>query len=144
MGTCVFVDRPNGIATPLTPHVHTLQSVHMVNSTRLLPAPTLWRTCRALANRRRLRLMQYLMRHSDLTVSAIADEARMPLSVASQYLRALNARGLLQARRVGRSVIYRVEADPAVPQAEPLLKALRASRREGTPGAKRPYPPVTE
>lgn len=51
--------------------------------------PTLWRTCRVLANRKRLRLL-YDVAHSPdgLTVGEAARRARLPLPVASQYLRA--------------------------------------------------------
>lgn len=87
--------------------------------------PTLWRTCRVLANRFRLRILQQLLRQPDQTVSMIARKLHMPLPVASQYLRALNARGLLQSRRVGKYVYYRPVADKSVTGAAQLLKAIR-------------------
>lgn len=87
--------------------------------------PTLWRTCRVLANRLRLRILQQLLRRPDQTVSMIARKLHMPIPVASQYLRALNARGLLQARRAGKYVYYRPIADKSVAGAVQLLKAVQ-------------------
>jgi len=87
--------------------------------------PTLWRTCRVLANRIRLRMLDHLIRCPDQTVTAVADRLGVPLAVTSQYLRALNARGLLRARRKGRYVQYRARPDEDIPEARALLGALR-------------------
>lgn len=75
--------------------------------------PTLWRTCRVLANRDRLRIFQLLAHQPGLTVSLVAERLKMPLSVASQYLRALEARSLLTARRRGLRVGYRINTGSA-------------------------------
>ncbi len=87
--------------------------------------PTLWRTCRVLANRSRLRVLQLLSRRSSLTVSEIGRVLRLPSSTASEHLRALNARGLLTVQRDGRYVRYRVGATGDLTQTKPLLKALQ-------------------
>ena len=98
--------------------------------------PTLWRTCRVLANRKRLQTLALLIRQPNQTVSAVADRMRMSMPAASQYLRALEARGLLTCRRVGRRVEYRPspgtgKGDRA---AEEMVKALRmAFRRRARP-----------
>jgi DNA-binding transcriptional ArsR family regulator len=89
--------------------------------------PTLWRTCRALANRRRLGILRHLLAHPDSSVSEVAAACRLRLPAASQYLRALNARGLLAASRSGPTVRYRVEPDPLVPIARPLTDVLRSA-----------------
>ncbi|HIE10861.1 MAG TPA: transcriptional regulator [Kiritimatiellae bacterium] len=86
--------------------------------------PSLWRTCRALANVRRLRLFQILLVDGEKSVSDSAARTGLPLSQTSQYLRALNARGLLRARRLGRNTLYSVAADRLVPFAEDLVEAL--------------------
>lgn len=87
--------------------------------------PTLWRTARALANRTRLQVLEHLLKHPDgLTVSEIAEEFHLSMPVASLYLRALNARGLLAAGRRGRWVVYRASADRTLPDAARLLQAL--------------------
>lgn len=85
-----------------------MQSVLM--SVAIPLQPTLWRTCRAIANRARLQIFSFLLRHPGQNVSAIAERLRKPLPLASQYLRVLEARGLLQARRAGRKVEYRLRS----------------------------------
>src|SRR5437762_1309603 len=86
--------------------------------------PTLWRTCRVLANRTRLQIFALLVRRRSQTVSAIADRIEVPLSVASQNLRALEARGLLEVRRSGRRVYYRLNLATAGGQVQPIVEAL--------------------
>ena len=100
--------------------------------------PTLWRTCRVLANRHRLRILQAVIRHPGQTVSQVAQTLNLRLPMASSYLRALNARGLLQAVRSGRYVYYSPSPDPSVTGTTPLLEALKrtlASERHGIPRA---------
>lgn len=94
------------------------------SSTKTLQ-PTLWRTCRVLANRVRLRILHDLLDHPHQPVSVIARRTQVPPTVATQYLRALNARGLLEARRQGKWVYYRPAADKSVAGASALLKALQ-------------------
>jgi DNA-binding MarR family transcriptional regulator len=86
--------------------------------------PTLWRTCRTLANRRRLRLFQAILSNPDVSVAEIAARLRMNPALASKYLRELNARGLLAVRRHAGNVFYRIEPDSSVPQARSLIDAL--------------------
>ena len=50
--------------------------------------PTLWRTCRVLANRTRLQIFGLLRRQPNQTVSAVAQHLKLSLPVASQYSRA--------------------------------------------------------
>lgn len=50
---------------------------------------------------------------------------RLSLPAASQYLRALEARGLLTCRRVGRRVVYRPAATTTEDAAGEILAALR-------------------
>lgn len=106
-------------------------------------APTLWRTCRALANRRRLRLVPLFMSHDELTVSAVARLAVIPMSSASEYLRTLNARGLLEARRVGPDVRYRLQADPTVSHADALVEALRTTFRTSREPVRKAFAALT-
>ena len=86
--------------------------------------PSFWRTCRALANRNRLKLMSELMTHGPRTVSQIARSMGWPESTSSQYLRLLNARGLLQIARTGPYAIYRPEGNSKIYFANRLLDAL--------------------
>lgn len=96
--------------------------------------PTLWRTCRVLGNRLRLRMLAELLLRPDQSVSGLARRLELPLPVASRYLRELNARGLLRVRREGSRVYYRPGADRSVWNAAPLLAALeRAFADEAEP-----------
>jgi DNA-binding IclR family transcriptional regulator len=52
-------------------------------------------------------MLHLLLHQPGQTVSAVAKHLRQPLSLTSEYLRALEARGLLTAHRVGRWVEYR-------------------------------------
>jgi len=106
---------------------HTLQSVFIMNDQPL--QPTLWRTCRVLANRTRLRMLSLLFREPGLTVSRVAQRVEAELPVASQYLRALESRGLLMARRRGRWVYYQPPTARAGGFAAPLVAALRLQFR---------------
>jgi len=68
--------------------------------------PTLWRSCRVLANDLRLRLLALVIERPGLTVSAAARFARVGRPAASLGLRGLEARGFLKVRRQGRWVQY--------------------------------------
>lgn len=96
-----------------------------------MPQPTLWRTCRVLANRTRLAILGLLVKESSQTVSAVALSLQLSLPVASQYLRALEARGLLVSRRVGRRVEYRLNV-AASASAHPLVGPLRSAFQRTT------------
>jgi DNA-binding transcriptional ArsR family regulator len=91
--------------------------------------PTLWRSCRVLANRQRLRLLELLAHDSELTVTSAAQRLALPLPVASQYLRALEARGFLQAHRRGRRVSYRLSPRRTPGWLQPVVNALREGFR---------------
>ncbi|MEI7947849.1 MAG: winged helix-turn-helix transcriptional regulator [bacterium] len=86
--------------------------------------PTLWRSCRALANRTRLSLLKAMIDEPPLCVQTLAERCKLKKSVCSQYLRILNARGFLQASRRGRWVDYSLGANPSVKHADDLLKAV--------------------
>ena len=106
----------------------------MTSATSPSSQPTLWRTCRVLANRKRLRTLALLIRQPNQTVSAVAERMRLSMPAASQYLRALEARGLLTCRRVGRRVEYRPSPGTGEGAAEEIVKALRlAFRRRARP-----------
>jgi len=83
--------------------------------------PTLWRTCRVLANDTRLRLFAELVRKQPQSVSELAAQCSLALPVASQSLRALEARGLLRVNRIRRRVEYRI---PTKSEAGPLAELI--------------------
>jgi len=89
--------------------------------------PSLWRTCRILANVSRIRCLKCVMEQPASKVGTIAQDLGLPLHYASQYLRALQARGLLEATRQSRWVYYAPTPDPLVPSAKPLLDAMRTA-----------------
>lgn len=86
--------------------------------------PTLWRSCRALANRNRLLLLRAMIDEPPLCVQTLSERCKLKKSVCSQYLRMLNARGFTQASRCGRWVDYALEANPSVKHASTMLQAV--------------------
>ena len=96
--------------------------------------PTLWRTCRVLANVRRLRVLAFVTGKREVCVKAVATACGLSQPQATQHLRLLQSRGLLRIRRAGRWAYYRTEADPLVEQAAPLLSVMtRALQRRIEP-----------
>ena len=87
--------------------------------------PTLWRTCRVLAGKTRMVLLRQLHDKPGQSVSMLAQAGKVGLSGASQELRRIQSRGLLQVDRKGPFVYYRLGADPQVLSAAPLVKALK-------------------
>ena len=87
--------------------------------------PTLWRTCRVLANARRLRVLQHICETGEACVSDTAQACRLPRCGTTLALRALQARGLLSVRRQGAFVYYLPRADESVEHAASVLDALR-------------------
>ena len=88
--------------------------------------PTLWRTCRALMNATRLRMLRLAIEGGG--VMCVRDYAKglgLTDAVASIYLRQLNARGLLGVRRDRIKVFYNGELDRSLPDSMALQTALR-------------------
>lgn len=100
-------------------------------------SPTLWRSARVLANAGRLQVLHVVNRAGSLSVSAVAEGCGLSLSHATQMLRALQARGLIQASRKGSWVFYAPEVNSAIAYARPLADALRPAL-EKTRGDYRP------
>ncbi len=89
--------------------------------------PTLWRTCRILSGPTRLRLLRLVVHEPGLSVTRLAEKTSLKLSRASQELRRLQARGLIQAQRKKGHVYYVPVPDPLVAPAKPLLDALKSA-----------------
>ena len=98
-------------------------------------APTLWRTCRVLANPLRLACLRAVIDQPGSTVEQVARQANVALPVASLYLRHLQARGLIRPERVSRWVRYTAAADEAVAHAGPVLAAIGPALLQ----SRRPY-----
>lgn len=89
--------------------------------------PTLWRTCKMLAGKSRILLLRQIHAHPGQAVAELGRKVGLGHAAASQELRRIQSRGLLQAERRGSFVIYKLAADPQVPAAAPLLSAIQAA-----------------
>jgi DNA-binding transcriptional ArsR family regulator len=89
--------------------------------------PTLWRTCKMLAGHTRIKLLRALATHPGEGVSTLGQRVNIAEPTASQELRRIQSRGLLQSERQGPWLVYRLAADPQVASAAPLLKAVLAA-----------------
>lgn len=86
--------------------------------------PTLWRTCRMLAGSTRIQLLRQLHDVPGQNIRVRADALGISQPFASQEMRRIQSRGLLQISRRGASVVHVPKADPQVASAAPLLKAV--------------------
>ncbi|MDR2849986.1 MAG: transcriptional regulator [Verrucomicrobiota bacterium] len=86
--------------------------------------PTVWRTCRALANKQRLQCLEKVLKTPGTNVAEIARLCRIRPNQASMSLRTLQARGLILSVRESRWVRYYPQADPIVPSAGPILAGM--------------------
>lgn len=87
--------------------------------------PTIWRTARALANAKRLNLLRLVAKsEGKVDVTRLAKEANLPKPIASNYLRALNARGLISVIRVSAFVYYGTASDRSLPTSVAIQKAF--------------------
>ncbi len=92
-------------------------------------SPTLWRTCRILSGKTRLELLRRVIGTTNQTISDLAEHLKLSMPRASQELRRLQSRGLLQASRSGMTVLYHPTPDPLVSSAAPLLHAMKDTFR---------------
>ena len=86
-----------------------------------------------LAGVKRIQLLRQLHERPGQSVKALGEAVRVKRSDASQELRRIQSRGLLRSQRHGIPLLYRMEADPQVPSASPLLKALRSALTDYPP-----------
>ena len=139
VATRVLVEKPDSapltldLAATLTNWSYFAKCVHMIATHVPSSQPTLWRTCRVLANRKRLQMLALLIRQPNQTVSAVAGRMRLSMPATSQYLRGLEARGLLTCRRVGRRVEYQPAAGTSEGAAGEIVKALSKVFRRAQP-----------
>ena len=88
--------------------------------------PSLWRTCRAIRNPIRLRLLKEVFEHDgEKCVSSLARSLEIEEPLASVYLRQLNARGLIGVARERIRVIYNTCPDRSLPESVKLQAVLR-------------------
>ena len=81
------------------------------------------KTLKALANRRRLMILQYLKRQSTASVADIAHEINLSFRATSKHLAVLSAIDILDKEQIGPQVFYRIAPtrDLAVKQTLSLL-----------------------
>jgi ArsR family transcriptional regulator len=94
--------------------------------------------CRVLTDPKRLMLIAAL-RAGERSVGELALEIGAALPNASQHLAVLRTAGLVEGRRVGTTVVYRL-AEPAITDACDIISAIVVRRlgRAVTPPAGRP------
>jgi len=95
--------------------------------------PTLWRTCRMLSGSTRIQLIRLMHKKPGQNVATLARNLDISRPYASQELRRIQSRGLLKRRHEGSSLIYYFHADPQVPSAALLLRALRKTLNKWPP-----------
>jgi DNA-binding transcriptional ArsR family regulator len=95
--------------------------------------PTLWRTCKMLAGHTRIDLLRALATYPGEGVSSLGRRVNIAEPTASQELRRIQSRGLLQSERQGPWLVYRLAADPQVSSAAPLLKAILTALDQFSP-----------
>lgn len=87
-------------------------------------SPTLWRTCRVIANDSRLNLLRVLFEYGENTVTALGKRTGLAEPHVSLHLRLLNSRGLITARHDGKWVYYTAMPNRAVKHAPEIMDAL--------------------
>ncbi|MCF7844713.1 MAG: metalloregulator ArsR/SmtB family transcription factor [Kiritimatiellales bacterium] len=75
---------------------------------------------KAVANARRLYVLSFIKKSKSATVSEISDNARMSIEGASQHLRILRMAGIVEQKKRGQFVSYRI----SLKQSEPIKKIL--------------------
>ena len=80
-----------------------------------------------LANARRLGIIHQLIGKDPQTLTQLATWCKMSVPACSQYTRQITARGLCREVRNGRFAYFDLHADPSIPYAASLLKAVIAS-----------------
>ncbi len=95
--------------------------------------PTLWRTCRALANIKRIELLYALFEHPNLCVFELAQATDIRPEHASLHLRTLSSRGLIRQTRQKMRLICCADANRELEAPSLLLEALRACHKNNMP-----------
>ena len=87
--------------------------------------------CKVLTDPKRLMLLDAL-RTADRSVGELAEAIGVALPNVSQHLAVLRTAGLVEGRRIGTSVRYRL-AEPAIVEACDVIHAIVARRLAGLP-----------
>lgn len=81
------------------------------------------RPLKALANRRRLAILQYIKKRREASVGEIADALRLSIKATSKHLGILIAADILEREQRSLQVFYRISSDSPV-AIKPLLTIL--------------------
>ena len=88
--------------------------------------------CKVLTDPKRLMILEAL-RDGEQSVGALAARMDATLANASQHLTVLRHAGLVEARRTGTTVHYRL-SEPRITEACDIIRAIVASRLAGRAG----------
>ncbi len=86
--------------------------------------------CKTLANAKRLEILN-LLRRGEMTVSDIVKEMRVSKANVSQHLGVMRRTGIVEARRDGANVYYRV-SNPKVTKACELMREVLTEHHSRT------------
>ncbi len=95
--------------------------------------PILWRTCRVIANQRRLELLWCLFSHGPRCLFELANDVGISNPQASIHLYALASHGLIRQYRSKMRLISVPEGNAKVASAEDLLESLRTCHHAEMP-----------
>ena len=87
--------------------------------------------CRVIANPKRLMILA-LLHHREMSVGELAESIGVPLATISQHLALLRNRNMVESRKEGQTVFYRV-ADDRLMEACTIIRSvlLDAMKRRG-------------
>lgn len=86
------------------------------------PLHTLEQTLRSVANKRRLAILRELRKNKTMTVGELSKAIRLGIAATSQHLRILKAAEIVENKKRGKYVAYRL----SLRQDEPIRAVLSA------------------
>jgi DNA-binding transcriptional ArsR family regulator len=95
---------------------------------------------RALSDRKRLRIAEYLARHEQVTVSQLGAELRMSQPLMSWHLRMLRRAGIVKTRRAGRQVLCSLNRKALISYQRRVNEALGLTETDDGDGEEAPLP----
>ena len=105
---------------------HTLESMVKQKDTPSIIPPTLWRTCRIIANESRLQLLREIFKVPRQDVSTLAASIGLTLGSTSNQLTLLCNEGFITPHRRGQRVLY----DDVIPYAPFHIKQLQTALKK--------------
>jgi len=84
------------------------------------------RICKTLSNPKRLKII-YILKEGEKSVGELAEQLGLSYSNVSQHLSALQDKGIVESRREGQNIYYRLP-DPRITQACDMMRQLLMER----------------